>query len=118
VYFPRISHYCHVALEQYYEEHVGLPYHILIDSRRLSFPIVHAETDFRRTFSFGDTARVEISTVKVGRSSLTLRYRLSKLGEDEECVVSELTTVCVDMDTFRPVPIPDDLRAVFEATRE
>jgi len=107
-----------VALEEYYEEHVGLPYHILVDSRRLGFPIVHVEMDFSRTFSFGDTARVEVSTVRVGRSSLTMRYRLRKVGGEEQCVLSEITTVCVDMNTFKPVPIPDDLRAVFEATRE
>jgi 4-hydroxybenzoyl-CoA thioesterase len=117
VYFPRISHYCHVALEEYYQERVGIPYHDLLDRRRLGFPIVRAEVNFRKTFAFGDTARVEISTVRVGRSSLTMRYRLQKVGDDEECVEAELTTVCVDMDTFRPVRVPEDLRTVFEATR-
>jgi YbgC/YbaW family acyl-CoA thioester hydrolase len=117
VYFPRISHYCHVALEEYYQHRVGLPYHELLDRRRLGFPIVRAEMNFRRTFAFGDTARVEITTARVGRTSLTMLYRLRKIGGEQYCTEAEITTVCVDMDTFQPVPIPDDLRAVFEATR-
>ncbi len=117
VYFPRISHYCHVALEEYYQDRVGVPYHVLLDDRRLGFPIVRCEMDFRQTFAFGDTARVEISTERVGRSSLTMRYRLHKIDEERDCAEALITTVCVDMDTFRPTEIPDDLREVFKATR-
>ncbi len=113
VYYPRIINYFHVAFEEFFSDRVGLPYHELLDGRRLGFPSVKVDVDFRRTLAFGDVARVEIQTLKLGNSSLTLRYRIRKEGTTEPCVVARITTVCVDMDTFEPTRIPDDLRTVF-----
>ena len=118
LYYPRIPHYCHVALEEFYQDRVGLPYHELLDDRRLGFPTVRAEMDFAETFAFGDVARVEMTTVEIGNSSLRMRYRLRKKGEGRICAEAVVTTVCVNMDTFRPERIPDDLREVFSAHGE
>ncbi len=113
VYYPRISHYCHVAFEDFFAEMVGIPYHSVLDDRRLGFPTVHSDIRYRESLAFGDTARIEISVTHLGHSSITMRYRISK-GPDRLCVEAHITTVCVDMDSFRPVHIPDDLRAVLE----
>jgi 4-hydroxybenzoyl-CoA thioesterase len=113
VYYPRIINYFHVAFEEFFSDRVGLPYNELLDDRRLGFPSVKVDVDFRVTLAFGDKARVEIQTVRLGNSSLTLRYRIRKEGSEEVCVEARITTVCVNMDTFEPTRIPDDLRTVF-----
>ena len=114
VYYPRIINYFHVAFEEFFSDRVGLPYNELLDDRRLGFPSVKVDVDFRETLAFGDVARVEIQTRELGNSSLTLRYRIRKEGKKKACVVARITTVCVDMDTFKPTRIPDDLRTVFQ----
>ena len=117
VYYPRISHYFHVAFEDFFRERVGLPYHQLIDDRRVGFPSVKSEVEFHESLAFGDVARVEIEVERIGNSSFTMRYRIRKGPDLPVCVEALITTVCVDMETFRPVPIPDDLREVFKACR-
>jgi YbgC/YbaW family acyl-CoA thioester hydrolase len=114
VYYPRIINYFHVAFEEFFSDRVGLPYHELLDDRKLGFPSVNVDVDFRETLAFGDLVRVEIQTIRMGESSLTLRYRIRKEGENAVCVEARITTVCVDMDTFKPVRIPNDLRTVLD----
>ena len=118
VYYPRISNYFHVAFEDFFADVVGIPYDEVLNRRSLGFPTVRSEIDYRVSLAFGDVAKVEIVVVHLGRSSLTKRYRLRKQGDEKVCVEGRITTVCVDMATFRPTPIPDDLRAVFAAHRE
>ena len=45
VYYPRISNYFHVAFEEFFSDRVGLPYHELLDERRLGFPAVRSEIE-------------------------------------------------------------------------
>ncbi len=85
-YYPRISHYCHVALEEFYQDVVGLPYHRLLDERRLGFPTVRAELEFLDTLAFGDVARITMTVVSIGNSSLKMRYRIRKKPGGKVCV--------------------------------
>ncbi|MHC4470314.1 MAG: acyl-CoA thioesterase [Planctomycetota bacterium] len=113
VYYPRISHYLHVAFEEFFADRVKLPYHELLDVRRLGFPTVHSDVSYRESLAFGDTARIGIEVTRIGNSSLTMRYRIRKEGRI--CAEALITTACIDLDTFRPKRIPDDLREVFAA---
>ena len=113
VYFPRLFGYCHWVFEDFFEKEVGIPYAKILGKKRVGFPTVHAEADFRAPLRFGDTCRVVMDTVKLGRRSLTNRYRLY-LGETQKlCAEIELVTVPVHMDKFKPVDIPEDVRVAF-----
>jgi 4-hydroxybenzoyl-CoA thioesterase len=103
-----------VAFEDFFADRVGIPYHSVLDDRRLGFPTVHTDIRYRESLAFGDTARIEIAVTHLGRSSMTFRYRIRKGAEGRLCAEALVTTACVDMDTFRPRRLPDDLRAVFE----
>lgn len=113
VYYPRFFHYLHVAFEDFFEEHVGIAYADLLEKRKVGFPTVHADVDFRKPFVFGDVARVSMDVVRLGRSSMTIRYRIRKRGSEEIATEARVTTACVDMETFESRPIPEDLRAAF-----
>ncbi len=111
-YYPRVLGWCHVAFEEFFERAVGAEYSKVIDERRLGFPTVKLETDFENPFEYGATAKVEVRVAKMGRTSVTWDYRF--FSQDGRRLAHSINvTACVDMDSFRPVPLPDDLRAVF-----
>lgn len=106
VYYPRFMHYFHVALEEFFGSELGIEYHEMVETHRIGLPTVHVQTDFSRPFSYGDNIEVEVSVLKVGRSSITFGYRVFKKGETDPRIVGHNVTVCLDMDTFRKVEIP------------
>jgi YbgC/YbaW family acyl-CoA thioester hydrolase len=108
-YFPRIYDYIHEAFEELWEVHLGVRYdHILLE-RRIGFPLVHSEVDFKKPLKFGDRPIVRVTCFKLGRSSLGLRYVYRT--DDEVCVDARMTTVCVDLPTMVSRPLPEEYRA-------
>lgn len=112
VYYPRFFDFWHRALEDFFNEDVGIAYHKLIDDRRIGLPVVHVEADFRRPLGHGDMVAIELSVDRVGEKSVTIRYRMIRPAGD---VAAEgtITHACIDMDSFRAVRVPDDVRAAF-----
>jgi len=106
VYYPRYFHYLHVAFEEFFERRVGVPYPVLLDRRRVGFPTVHAECDYRAPVEFGDLLEVEVAVARIGRASVVFRYRVRNRTRRRATAEARVTVVCVDMDTFRPRSIP------------
>jgi len=113
VYYPRFFHYFHIAFEEFFSDCVGVAYHVMLDEKRIGFPAVHVECDYRAPLKFGDHLEVRISVVKVGRSSVTFRYRVWNKADAREAAEARVTVVCVSMDTFRPMAVPGPYRAAF-----
>ena len=65
---------------------------------------------------YGDHVRIGVVVEHVGHSSFRVRYE-ARVGE-RPVFVARNTMVIVDMETFRPAPIPAWLRARFEAAME
>ena len=116
VYFPRIYDYVHDVFEELWEKHVGQRYYHLLLERRIGFPLVHSEADFRSPLRFGDRPVVCVTRFRLGRSSLGLRYRF--LLADEVCVDARQVTSCVDLESMRPIEIPPEFRKRFEELQE
>ncbi|MGQ0506286.1 MAG: acyl-CoA thioesterase [Myxococcaceae bacterium] len=113
VYFPRLFGYCHQAFEDFFAKEAGTPYSVMLQQRKVGFPSVHAEADFKSPLRFGDVCRVVMETVKMGKSALTNAYRLY-LGEtDTLCAEVEIVTVALNLDTFVTVDVPEDVRMAF-----
>lgn len=112
VYYPRIFDYFHQVFEGFFEERVRIPYPDVIGGRmRAGFPAVHYEVDFLSPLRYGDRLPVRFTTARIGRTSVTFRYEVLR---GRKTLVRALgTTVCVDMKTFRPMPIPPRLRRAF-----
>ena len=117
LYYPRYFHYLHVAFEEFFGACAGVTYPDLLGVRKIGFPVVHAEADYRKGFVYGDVMRIEMAIVRVGHASMTFRYRARTADSDEVRAEAKVTTACVHMDDFRPMPIPDDLREAFERYR-
>jgi 4-hydroxybenzoyl-CoA thioesterase len=122
VYYPRFFHYFHVAFEEMFIERLGAgssaAYQRVLDERRIGFPAVHAEADFKAPLRFGDLFEVELTAPHVGQKSIGFVYGARKV-DDARTLAAEgrVTTAVISMDTFRAVALPDDLRPLFEGLR-
>ncbi|MCA9718286.1 MAG: acyl-CoA thioesterase [Myxococcales bacterium] len=123
VYFPRFFHFFHEAMETWFGDALGLPYAGLIGPRKIGFPAVHTEADFKIPCKLGESIDIELRVLGLGRSSIRLGYTVRTAGAGPEAP-PRLTgaTVCVVMDLdpqspgFRAaLPMPEDLRAAIEA---
>jgi 4-hydroxybenzoyl-CoA thioesterase len=114
VYYPHFFHFCHVAMEELFAKAVGVPYHEVIGRERRGYPTVHIETDFRKTVGFGETLRMEVSVLRIGTSSVDFRFEGKRRSDGETAFVAKITTVCVDMDRFTSLPVPDAHRVAFQ----
>jgi 4-hydroxybenzoyl-CoA thioesterase len=113
VYYPRLFGYCHWVFEDFFAKEVGVPYAKMLTERKVGFPTVHADADFKSPLRFGDTCRVELETLGVGERSIQSRYRLFLNESDTLCARLDVVTVSIQMGTFQPVNVPDDVRAAF-----
>jgi 4-hydroxybenzoyl-CoA thioesterase len=115
-YYPRIFDYIHEAFEELWDVHVGERYYYLLGERKIGFPLVHSEVEFKHPLHFGDRPQVRITCFKLGRSSLGLRY-IYRVG-DEVCLEARMTTVCVDLETLKSLPMHDRYREKFSQILE
>jgi YbgC/YbaW family acyl-CoA thioester hydrolase len=77
------------------------------------FPRVHAECDIQRALHHDDLLQIEVSLTKLGKSSLRFEFRALKNGE--VAATGAVVIVCMDRQSQRAVPIPDDLRSKLSA---
>lgn len=115
-YFPRIYDYIHEAFEEVWEVWVGARYYHLLLEKRIGFPLVRSEVEFKSPLRFGDRPIVRVTCFHLGTSSIGLHY-VYRLG-DTVCVDARMTTVCVQLDSMTPISIPSEYRRRFEAMKE
>ena len=113
-FFARFFNWCHEAMERFFD---GLPsgYVHLIMKRRIGFPAVHLTADWKSPLRYGDVARIETSVVKIGTTSASFRYVLTRVADGVHCATIEHTTVATNLDTMTKRVLPDDCRKLLEA---
>jgi 4-hydroxybenzoyl-CoA thioesterase len=119
VYYPRFFHLFHLAFEELFRVRMGARAYVdLLDGRRIGFPAVRAEADYRQPLRFGDTADIELSVARLGGKSITFRYRVFRAAEPqrERVLAAEGQVVCAvtDLTRFVAIPVPDDVKRMIE----
>ena len=114
MFYPRFFENFHTVFEDMFSSRLGVRYMALLRERRLGFPMVRMETDFRKPFRFGDPMRLRLSCERIGRASITFRYRAFNGPETEPSAEALGTVVIINLDTFAKVPIPPDILAVLQ----
>lgn len=66
--------------------------------------------DFLKPVSWPDTVRVEGKTTRIGRTSLTMDYRLTSVGQQAIVATGSAVVVLMAAGTSRPAMIPDAYR--------
>lgn len=122
MYFPRFFHFFHEAMETWFDERLGLRYAELVGVRKLGFPAVHTEADFKLPCAMGQEIAVALRVARLGRTSIRLEYEVRLADEPEGPLRLSGATVSavMDLDPQRPtfrraVELPADLRARIEA---
>jgi 4-hydroxybenzoyl-CoA thioesterase len=113
VYYPQFFIYFHEAFEDFFDDN-GLRYDQLLDRRRIGFPTVHIETDYKQPLRYGDALDLELSVPTLGKRSAVFRYVGYRHQDGREACRADITCACVNLDSFKSVDVPDDLRALFQ----
>lgn len=112
VFYPRFFDYFHMAFEDFFGAATGVDYPEWIVGRRIGWPSVHIEADYRAPLRYGDTLTIELGFRALGRSSFVCVYRA--VGEETVYAEAEITVVTTDLDAMRSLPIPEEVRRALE----
>ncbi len=77
--------------------------------------VVENVCQYYSSISFPDVVQVGLSVIKIGNSSVQYQLGIFKNDDPEICALGRFTHVYVDRQTNKSVPIPEDLRRVFES---
>ena len=96
-------------VEDWFREAVHLPFQAMHLERRIGFPIVSTGCEFFRPCHLGDTLVLELAIARLGRSSIEFDIRGRVEGHEKFCARHKVALV--SLDSFKPLPIPDEMRA-------
>jgi 4-hydroxybenzoyl-CoA thioesterase len=109
VFFPQYLVMLNELVEDWFDRGLGIPYSAFIGERRLGLPTVRLECDFTAVSRLGDLLTQRLSVRRAGGSSLSLSIEVHGAGELRMRAAQVL--VCTSLQTHRPQPLPDDVRA-------
>ena len=89
---------------------LGLTAKDMRSGRRLSFAVVHAESDFKAELSAGEAIRLETEILQIGTKSVTFRHRLSRSADDQLAFQTIFKCVMLSLTERAAVAVPDDVR--------
>jgi YbgC/YbaW family acyl-CoA thioester hydrolase len=115
VYYPQFFHLCHKAFEDFFDDAASVSYPQLINERRRGFPTVAIQSDFSAPLRYGDIAMVKLEIEKIGRSSATFSYEIRRKQDSKLCFSARITKVYMDLESDSVLPIPDDIRSLWES---
>lgn len=92
------------------QSEMGLTAKDMKEGRRLSFAVVHADSDFKAELTAGDAIRLETEIVTVGSKSMTFRHRLIRAGDDITAFETLFKCVMFNLETRKAAPVPDSVR--------
>ncbi len=77
--------------------------------------LARASCDFKRPLTYPATLDVHVLIGPPGRKSLTTYYEARAKGEEAPCATGEAVLVWFDYEEGRSVPLPDAIRACYDA---
>ena len=115
VFFPAWFAMGHAALEDWFDEALGIGFHALHATRRIATGYAQAEADFFRPGLMGDAIRLTPLVGRVGGASYALTVHIHR--DEEELARLHLLVATTELDARRPTPVPPDLREALLAYR-
>ena len=121
VFYPRFLEMFNELVEDWFAEALLFSFRDLhglgvAGGRKLGIPTVRLEVDFKAPSSIGDVLDAELVVREIRNTSLTLMIDLR--GDDGRPRVSgRVVLVFLDLETRRPIAVPQALRSRMEAFR-
>ena len=115
VYYPRVLHYCHVCMEEFFAQRCGITYQKLLDDERIGFATVKIEAEYFVPLLYGDTVEVDLEVTDLGRSSARFNYSIKRANDAVLCAQSSQIQVAMDIDKRKAIPLPEKYRVAFSS---
>ncbi len=109
VFYPRYFEMLNAAFEDWVAEVAGVDFATLHLGRRIGTPMVNVEATFEHPGRLGEMLDIELLLTRLGKSSLTIAARFTVEGAPR--LRAGLTSVCMDLETARAMPWPEEMRA-------
>lgn len=108
VFFGHYLTYFDVALGEYMKA-IGHGYPGMVAASVDMF-YAHAECDYKGRARFDDLLHVHARIGHIGNTSFTFEFAAHKQPDDELIATGKIVAVAVDVETGKPVRVPDQLR--------
>jgi 4-hydroxybenzoyl-CoA thioesterase len=108
VFFPQYLVMFNDLVEEWISVGLGVPYDELLGRRRTGLPTASLHCEFKAVSRMGDAVTLWLAPARIGRASLQLKLGCHAAGQVRVEVAQ--TVVFTNLETHRPIPIPDDLR--------
>ena len=95
------------VFEEYVVKKFDIPWDSWFRNPKFIMPIVKLHTDYKKPLHPGKDYFVDVMVSRVGRSSVHCSYKIFTLKE-EECCSIEASYVCVDKESFKSRPLPEE----------
>ena len=92
------------------QSEMGLTAKDMRAGRRLSFAVVHAQSEFRSELSAGEAIRLETEIVEIGLKSITFRHRLIRAEDGATTFETLFKCVMLNLESRRAAEIPAEVR--------
>jgi 4-hydroxybenzoyl-CoA thioesterase len=109
VYFVHFFDMCNATVEDWFTEIIGITFDEIHIARRWGFPIVDTGAHFYQPVRLSERLKLALTIAKLGRSSIEFAIHGTVKGEDK--FRARHKVAMISLDTYRAIPIPDDLRA-------
>ena len=109
VFYPRYFEMLNAAVEDWFALELGVDFRSMHTDRGLGVPTVQLSADFMAPSILGEDLTISLTPQRVGRSSCTYSAVFSAAGRDRLRATG--TLVCMNLETQRSEPWPDDIRA-------
>ena len=113
VFYPRYFEMLNEAVEDWFEEQIGVSFAELHLKRGIGTPTVAIEAHFEAPSRLGEELVITITPVELSRASCKLNFAIACEGQTRMRAFSVL--VCMDLEAQKSAPWPADVRAAIEA---
>jgi 4-hydroxybenzoyl-CoA thioesterase len=115
LYFPHVFEFVNDTVEEWFEQGLGMRFNAFHMEHGFGNPVVRTACEFLRPCRFGEQLTFEFAPTQIGRSSMEFGIVVRVAGEERMRLRHR--TVMISMETFRPMAIPEALRARAETFR-
>jgi 4-hydroxybenzoyl-CoA thioesterase len=109
LYLPHVFEFVNDTVEDWFEKGLGMPFEAFHMEHGYGNPVVRTQCEFLRPCRFGEDLTLEFAPTQIGRSSM--EFRIVARVQGEERMRLRHRTAMISMENFRPMAIPDALRA-------
>lgn len=109
VFFPRIIEYFADTYLAMLDAR-GVDLARILKQLEWAVPLAHVEADFLGPMRFGDRILVEVVGARLAETSFALAHRVRTPDGTRTLALGQTVHVVVDGTSFRPTPIPEELR--------